>query len=100
LRANFVYTDCINGKLLFNAVTEGGDDTIVVKFTRRYSETVHHFLARQGHAPALRAVNHIPGGWKMVVMDRSKYIQLGDFNLTLKLRDETRLAIRRELGRS
>jgi serine/threonine protein kinase len=85
--SNFNYTGHIDEKLL---VTEAGD-SIIVKFTTRYSEIAHCFLAR---APNLRAVNDIPGGWRMVVMDYSKYTQLADYGLTLKLRDHTRLAIK------
>ena len=64
-------------------------DTLCVKFTRRYSEDAHHFLAQLGCAPRLRAVMRLPGGWNMVVMDYSEYMQLRD--PMLQISDELRL---------
>ncbi|KAH9967021.1 hypothetical protein BGW80DRAFT_1139708, partial [Lactifluus volemus] len=55
-------------KLVFIVMTDT-DEWVVLKFTRRYSTDVHTFLASLGHAPSLRAVAPLPGGWTMVVMD-------------------------------
>jgi hypothetical protein len=58
-------------------------DTLCIKFTRRYSEDAHRFLAQLGYAPRLRAVMRLPGGWNMVVMDYSEYTQLCDAMLQM-----------------
>jgi len=92
LQTKFTYISRIDSKLVFNAVSEKGDN-LVVKFTRQYSEAAHHFLADLGHAPALRAINDVHGGWKMIVMEYSRYIRLDaidfldcDTRLTIKQR--------------
>lgn len=87
---NFPYRFRIAGKLVFVAESSDKDlDTLCVKFTRRYSEDAHHFLAQLGCAPRLRAVMRLPGGWNMVVMDYSEYMQLCD--PMLQISDELRL---------
>jgi hypothetical protein len=73
---NFSYRLRIDDeKLVFVAEPDKSGDkdlgTLCVKFTRRYSEDAHHFLAQLGYAPRLRAVMRLPGGWIMVVMDKS-----------------------------
>jgi hypothetical protein len=44
-------------------------DRLCIKFTHQYGEDVHRFCATKGHAPQLRAVQRLPGGFYMVVMD-------------------------------
>ncbi|PFH50412.1 hypothetical protein AMATHDRAFT_145129, partial [Amanita thiersii Skay4041] len=74
---NFRYTERIEKKLVFAARTDEGAP-LIVKFTRHYSADAHRFLAQLGHAPQLRAVTALPGGWKMIVLDFSRYIALED----------------------
>jgi hypothetical protein len=79
---SFSYRFRIADKLVFVAEPDKSSDkdlgTLCVKFTRRYSEDAHRFLAQLGFAPQLRAVMRLPGGWNMVVMDYSEYTQLCD----------------------
>ena|ERR1700722_6925651 len=56
-------------------MSEAGEG-LVIKFTKQYSETAHIVLADLMHAPALRGVYELPGGWKMIVMERSQLTQL------------------------
>ncbi|PVF91820.1 hypothetical protein CPB86DRAFT_718713 [Serendipita vermifera] len=59
-----IYTD----KLLFTAKdTEG--NSLFIKFTHQYSAAAHKHCAEHGVAPALHAVEDLPGRWFMVVMD-------------------------------
>lgn len=79
-RINFSYRSRVDDKLVFVAEPDKSTDkdigTLCIKFTRRYSEDAHRFLAQLGYAPRLRAVVRLPGGWNMVVMDYSNYKQL------------------------
>lgn len=74
--------------LVFRAVLVGNNDgkeeEIVVKFTRTYSSDVHELLEQGGFAPKLLAIEEIPGGWMMVVMEYLRdWVMLGS-----KLNDE------------
>ncbi|CAG8577015.1 12384_t:CDS:2 [Acaulospora colombiana] len=81
---NFEYDSKIPETLIFFARTnEDPRQHLCVKFTRRYSESAHQILADLGLAPRLRAVMGLPGGWLMVVMDRSNYTLLSEINLSL-----------------
>jgi serine/threonine protein kinase len=42
---------------------------LCIKFTRKYSPDAHQYCATNGVAPELYAVESLPGGWIMVVMD-------------------------------
>ena len=73
----FTYRSRIREMFVFRASVDGSDEaTLCVKFTRKYSEEAHRFLADLGHAPPLRAVTPLSGGWIMVVMDSSNYVSL------------------------
>jgi len=89
---NFSYRRRITETLVFVAEPDKSSDkdlgTLCVKFTRRYSEDAHRFLAQLGYAPRLRAVMRLLGGWNMVVMDYSEYTQLCD--PMLQILDELR----------
>jgi hypothetical protein len=75
----FTYQSRIQDKLVFRASVDGSDeDHLCIKFTKRYSEKAHRLLANLEHAPRLRAVSSLPGGWIMVVMDFSPYGPLND----------------------
>ena len=54
---------------------------LCIKFTHQYSEDVHRFCATKGYAPKLHAVQRLPGGFYMVVMDdiRDEYTSLDHF---------------------
>ena len=92
---NFSYRFRIAEKLVFVAEPDKSSDkdldTLCVKFTRRYSEDAHRFLAQLGYAPRLRAVMRLSGGWNMVVMNYSDYTQLCD--PMLQISDELRHTI-------
>src|ERR1700722_947354 len=72
-------------------MSEAGEG-LVIKFTKQYSETAHIVLADLMHAPALRGVYELPGGWKMIVMERSQLTQLN----RLILDDASKRAIESE----
>jgi serine/threonine protein kinase len=75
----FTYRSRIDEKLVFRASVDGDvEGGLCVKFTKRYSENAHRFLANLGYAPQLREVTSLPGGWTMVVMDFSPYAQLSE----------------------
>ncbi|KIK03232.1 hypothetical protein K443DRAFT_5494 [Laccaria amethystina LaAM-08-1] len=92
---NFSYRSRTADKLVFVAEPDKSSDKdlgiLCVKFTRRYSEDAHRFLAQLGYAPRLQAVMRLPGGWNMVVMDYSEYTQLCD--PMLQISDELRRTI-------
>ena len=89
---NFKYERRVEEKLIFMVMTDT-DERAVAKFTRRYSADAHTFLASLGHAPSLRAVTPLPGGWILVVMDLSPFPLLSELNLSDKLREQVRLKI-------
>jgi serine/threonine protein kinase len=75
----FTYQSRIDERLVFRASVDSDvENGLCVKFTRRYSEEAHQFLADLGYAPQLREVTSLPGGWTMVVMDFSPYTQLSE----------------------
>jgi hypothetical protein len=63
----FLYTARTN-----DAKTKDETDVVVVKFTRQYCPELHSFCAKQGRAPKLLGYGTVPGGWKVVVMERIK----------------------------
>jgi serine/threonine protein kinase len=60
---------------------DSNDQKLCIKFTHQYGEDVHRFCAEKGHAPRLRAIQRLPGGFYMVVMDDigEEYIDLHIF---------------------
>ena len=54
---------------------------LCIKFADRYGEEVHRFCAARGHAPKVHAVQRLPGGFYMVVMDDlgEDYVDLNNF---------------------
>jgi hypothetical protein len=61
-------------KLLFVASTDPSNrDLFFVKFTRRYSDVVYHYVASHGGAPRLQQCSRVPDGWIAVIMDKSDY---------------------------
>ncbi|KAI0686932.1 hypothetical protein BC835DRAFT_1420050 [Cytidiella melzeri] len=76
-------------KLLFRAANAVSPSCYVVKFSRRYSATVHQLLAARGHAPRLLHCEPITGNWLVIVMDESQYTALHDIpRLTTNQKDE------------
>jgi serine/threonine protein kinase len=68
-RVEFRYEKRIEDtKLMFLAKNTQGR-TVFIKFTRKYSATAHEYCSDRGVAPILHAVERLPGGWFMVVMD-------------------------------
>ena len=43
---------------------------VIVKFTKQYSCPVHNCLSEYGMAPRLIATEDLPGGWKVILMDK------------------------------
>ena len=70
---------------------------ILIKFTRTYSKDAHELLASSGFAPELFAVEDLPGGWKMVVMEYlSGWVMLGEKSRKeqLKYKEKVKEALR------
>lgn len=77
---NFIYANQFQpSRLVYSAKTS--KEEVVVKFTQVYSEDVHHFLSNLEMAPTLRGCVRIPGGWYMVMMDKSPYARLRELSL-------------------
>jgi len=92
----FTYLFHMKGRNLFFGRTNDGDGApICIKFVPRYSKEGHEFLAAKGFAPKLHAVERLPGGLYMVVMDdvSKEYVSL--FNL---IRDNLDLLSEEHLG--
>ena len=79
---HFKYISSMKGRnLFFGNVEDDKGVAICVKFVTRYCEQAHRFLAERGFAPGLYAVERLPGGQYMVVMDdvSNDYISLFNF---------------------
>ena len=67
-----VFTSSIKNPLVFVVqVLEDAPENFpeyVVKFTCCYDKTTHQVFAELEIAPQLYGFEHLPGGWKMVVM--------------------------------
>ena len=85
----FTYEEQLyENKLVFSAiVNQPGSGQCIVKFTPRYSEATHNFLASHGLAPKVHKCIQISMDWIAVVMDRSSYKVLHDMVL-LKVEQE------------
>ena len=91
----FIYHSQMKGRNrnLFFGRMDGPDGTaICIKFVTRYCEEGHELLAAKGFAPKLHAVERLPGGLYMVVMDdvSVEYVSLSDLiqdNLDLLLEE-------------
>jgi len=86
----------MKGRNLFFGRMEDLDGTAVcIKFFTRYCKEGHEFFAAKGFAPKLYAVDRLPGGLYMVVMDdvSEEYVSL--FNL---IRDNLDLLSGEHLG--
>lgn len=66
---NFRYIGRVDETRLVFRAQDTEDRPLIVKFTRKYSKEAHEHCARFGVTPALHAVEKLPGGWIMVVMD-------------------------------
>ena len=78
----FKYLSSMKGRnLFFGNIDDDDGAAICVKFVTRYCEQAHSFLAKRGFAPRLHAIERLPGGQFMVVMDdvSDYYISLFNF---------------------
>lgn len=78
----FTYLFHMKGRNMFFGHMDNSEATpICIKFVTRYCEEGHEFLAANGFVPKLHAVERLPGGLYMVVMDgvSKEYVSL--FNL-------------------
>jgi serine/threonine protein kinase len=67
---HFKYLSKLKGRNLFFGEMHGdGGAAICIKFVPRYCKEAHELLAENGFAPKLHAVERLPGGLFMVVMD-------------------------------
>jgi serine/threonine protein kinase len=66
----FQYLQRLNSKKLLFLCSKVKDSTrLCVKFTQQYSKNAHQYCADKKVAPELYAVEELPGGWLMVVME-------------------------------
>jgi hypothetical protein len=65
-------------KLLFICSKPNDETYLCVKFTQNYSKEAHQHCADNGVAPHLYAVEELPGGWLMVVME---YLEVQAYRL-------------------
>jgi hypothetical protein len=81
--------------LFFGRMDDGDGTAICLKFVPRYCKEGHEFLASKGFVPKLHAVERLPGGLYMIVMDdiSEEYVSL--FNL---IRDNPGLLSEEHLG--
>jgi len=56
-------------RFLYLAETIPAKETILLKFTRRYSLELHHFCAEAGHAPLIIGFRSLPGDWFVIAME-------------------------------
>ena len=78
----FIYLFHMKGRnMFFGRMDDVNGTAICIKFVTRYCKEGHEFLAAKGFAPKLHAVERLPGGLYMVVMDdvSEEYVSL--FNL-------------------
>ena len=83
-KTSFIYKERLyENKLVFSAtVNQPGSGEYIVKFTSRYSEAAHNFLASCGLAPKVHKCIQISVDWTAVVMDMSKYQVLHNMGLS------------------
>jgi serine/threonine protein kinase len=78
------------GKLLFLCSRTTDETKVCVKFTQKYSTDAHKYCADKGVAPELYAVEKLPGGWLMVVMEYlDSYTALVDLSSKVTMSCET-----------
>ncbi|KNZ82334.1 hypothetical protein J132_00149 [Termitomyces sp. J132] len=84
-------------KLLFTATSDQPDlQECIVKFTQHeYSADAHNLLAMHQMAPKLQKIIEVPGGWKVVIMDRSKYHVLHHYPLSKELQEKVKNKVKR-----
>ena len=93
---HFIYLFQMRGRNLFFGRMDNVDGTaICIKFATRYCKEGHQFLAAKGFAPKLHAVERLPGGLYMVVMDDVSEDYVSLFNL---IRDNLDLLSEEHLG--
>lgn len=74
-------------KLLFLCSKKKDSTDLCVKFTQRYSKAAHQYCADKGVAPELYAVEKLPGGWFMVVME---YLKIDSYQMLAALHKDER----------
>ncbi|KAK7049956.1 hypothetical protein VNI00_005387 [Paramarasmius palmivorus] len=79
----------LDDKNLVFFVSDGSAE-YVVKFTQRYSEKAHRYLASIGAAPKLWQCKELPGGWIAVLMDKSNYTSYSGMSLSNERRERVR----------
>ncbi|KAH0581305.1 hypothetical protein H2248_012401 [Termitomyces sp. 'cryptogamus'] len=84
-------------KLLFTATSDQPDlRECIVKFTQHeYSADTHKFLVMHQMALKLQKIIEIPGGWKVVIMDQSKYHILHCYPSSTELRKKVENKVQR-----
>jgi hypothetical protein len=82
-------------KLIFSAALDQHEvDVFLVKFSRRYSEAAHRYMASRDSAPNLRRCVQISKEWTAVIMDRSTYELLFDSGLSSENKEKVRSKVR------
>ncbi|KAI0289256.1 hypothetical protein BC826DRAFT_1107124 [Russula brevipes] len=91
-RVTFTYSARLDvKKLVFSAsLNESDFDERLVKFTGRYSDAAHHYLASCSLAPRLRWCVQLTTNWYAIIMDQSKYKVL--YSLELSAADKEKVS--------
>jgi len=94
-RVAFTYNERLDDeKLIFSAILRHpNSEECLVKYTWRYSEAAHNYLASHGSAPRIRRCVRISADWTAVIMDKSTYQRL----YGLRLSDAEQETVRRKV---
>jgi hypothetical protein len=99
-RTTFTYKERLDDdKLIFFATLDQHEvdevDEFLVKFSRRYSEAAHSYMASRNSAPKLRRCVRISKEWTAIIMDRSTYEVLFGMPLSSENKEKVRSKVRR-----
>jgi thiamine kinase-like enzyme len=96
-RVTFTYHERLDDeKLIFSAILHHRPnfEECLVKYTWRYSEAAHNYLASHGSAPRIRRCVRISADWTAVIMDKSTYKVLYGLRLSDVEQEKVRRKVR------
>jgi serine/threonine protein kinase len=95
-RVAFTYNERLDDeKLIFSAILHHPNSgECLVKYTWRYSEAAHNYLASHGSAPRIRRCVRISADWTAVIMDKSTYQRLYGLRLSDAEQEKVRRKVR------
>jgi serine/threonine protein kinase len=95
-RVAFTYNERLDDeKLIFSAILHHpNSEERLVKYTWRYSEAAHNYLASHGSAPRIQRCVRISADWTAVIMDKSTYQRLYGLRLSDAEQEKVRHKVR------